>query len=67
MLVSKIIAKTVLKIYGENSPRGDYQLYYMRGIRVIFSTLEVSISLIDTSLIIATIKTHDRYVQDFQL
>ena len=39
MLVSKIIAKTVLKIYGENSPRGDYQLYYMRGIRVIFSTL----------------------------
>ena len=26
ILVSKIVVKIVLKIYGENSPRGDYQL-----------------------------------------
>ena len=56
MLVSKIIVEVVLKIYGENPPRGDYHLQYMCGIRVIFSTLQVLISLKDTSLIIVSVK-----------
>ena len=34
----------------------------MCGIRVIFSTLKVLISLIDTSLMIATIKMHEKDV-----
>ena len=34
----------------------------MCGIRVIFSTLKVLISLIDTSLMIATIKTHEKHM-----
>ena len=54
--MSKIIVEVVLKIYGENPPRGDYHLQYMCGIRVIFSTLQVLISLKDASLMIASVK-----------
>ena len=60
MLVCKIIVKIVLKIYRENPPRRDYQLQYMSGICVIFSTLKVLISLKKTSLMIASIKMHEK-------
>ena len=62
MLLSKIIVKIVLKIYGENSLKEDYQLQYICGIRVVFLTLRVLISLIDTSLMTVTINTHDKVV-----
>ena len=60
MLVSKIIVKIVLKLYGENSPSRDYQLQYICGLRIIFSTLKVLMSLIDTNLMIATINMHEK-------
>ena len=62
MLLTRIIVKIVLKTYGENSPKGDYQLQYMCGIRVVLLTLRVLISLIDTSLMTVTINTHDQVV-----
>ena len=46
----------------ENSPKGDYQLQCMCGIRVVFLTLRALISLIDTSLMTVTINTHDKVV-----
>ena len=46
----------------ENSPKEDYQLQCMCGIRVVFLTLRALISLIDTSLMTVTINTHDKVV-----
>ena len=56
MLVSKIVVKIILKIYGENSPRGDLPVVIYVWYSSSLFTLKVFISLIGTSLMIATKK-----------